>query len=514
MEKKVYSAIGPNIGFVNSNQLRITISLPKDLEVKKMTLKLLDENNNVKMIDAQSDGSCFNQFFYVLETLEEDKKYSYSFYVENSEIKIEFLNKDDLYFYKKSTLNGLSIGLVSCNNPFEFKDTKITPYNMWEKFDKAIIRKDTNLIIYAGDQVYNDSVEAELLTLLKTIDNKGAAHKILIDNYMKFWGNPAIKKLHAQVPSLMMWDDHDITDGWGGRPESFSNEKNFKTEWNNLFKTSQEIFKAYQASLNPIPLYSETFTSYLDLGITRIYLMDFRSEKNIKKHQLMSEQHLESFFKSLDAIPENIINIAIVSPVVPVRINPELEKSIEALGTALYQAREKTTEQSNGFWRWLSSLFTKSGLTDISDDSSDSLTSEYNLPTFVKILKKLYPLISRDKKVLFLSGDIHAGGFSEIIFQNNDRVITIPQVVSSPIAYQPMNKNVKNNSTTEAEIALFSDDKINIWARNKFYISQRNFALLKFSEDEVKCNLHLESHRIPFQEVLFSSLKSQESLKG
>src|SRR5690606_33281188 len=37
--------------------------------------------------------------------------------------------------------------------------------------------------------------------------------------YQKRWNNPDMSLMLATIPSVMMWDDHDIFDGWGSYPE-------------------------------------------------------------------------------------------------------------------------------------------------------------------------------------------------------------------------------------------------------------------------------------------------------
>ncbi len=46
-----------------------------------------------------------------------------------------------------------------------------------------------------------------------------AAEDHCFQGYLTLYARPEIAHLAARVPSVMMWDDHDIFDGWGSLPE-------------------------------------------------------------------------------------------------------------------------------------------------------------------------------------------------------------------------------------------------------------------------------------------------------
>ena len=37
--------------------------------------------------------------------------------------------------------------------------------------------------------------------------------------YLERWNIPVMSGIFASIPSVMMWDDHDIFDGWGSYPD-------------------------------------------------------------------------------------------------------------------------------------------------------------------------------------------------------------------------------------------------------------------------------------------------------
>lgn len=507
------SCIGPRIGFKSASTLRIMLALPFNIEIHQITLNLYDENKAF-LFSAKTDScnSQFNVFYFDLTELTPRQKYFYEFTVDSKILSITNLNTDDLFFYSPDGLQDQNFCLLSCNNPFEFKEKKHDKYNMWKILDESTDRKTTGLIIYGGDQVYNDCIEEKVLNInrntgLTIVEKRTQSLKLIIENYYSFWESKHIKRLHAQIPSLMMWDDHDITDGWGGRLDSFEGAE-FKNEWQKFFEYAREAFSKFQTICNPDTFVKSAFSSFLDIGDKRFYLLDLRSEKNIAKSRLISDEHLIQFFSTFDSMPENIRHIFILSPVVPVRINPVLEEQIENSSKMFFSIRNYLKANHPK----ISKLITKTQLADLSDDISDGLTSKINNPTFLKILNFLYLNVLKNKKVTFITGDIHIGGLSEIIFIDKKFNYVIPQIVSSPIGYQPMATSVKNQTTEDEEIILSSSDDLTIIARNIKYVSQRNFSKIVTNQVNVIVEMHFEGSIIPWKTIL--QTQYQESISS
>ena len=53
-----------------------------------------------------------------------------------------------------------------------------------------------------------------------TDEMRAAVEDFYFDLYRQRWGQPEIAPVLSQVPSMMMWDDHDIFDGWGSHPKN------------------------------------------------------------------------------------------------------------------------------------------------------------------------------------------------------------------------------------------------------------------------------------------------------
>lgn len=307
----------------------------------------------------------------------------------------------------------------------------------------------------------------------------------------------------ASTPSIAIWDDHDITDGYGSRPEQFK-EKN-KEKWGLFFQVAKECFEKFQASRNPENKFSKSFTNYLDISNTRIYLLDMRSHRNILKKQLFHKVDFVEFEKSLGSLPDRVTNVSMVSPVVIARSTKHFDMSTRVVGKSMYYLREllvKTIGKIGNVDVVIKKLFSKLMLPDLCDDLDDSLGSSKNIGEFKKLIKLILPRLKEGISFQFLTGDIHTGGRSDLCISDEEDHFRVPVVVSSPIGYEPMAKIVEKVTTARKTIELINDDDLLVTQKNGKYTSQRNFVFLNFEEGELLRTHYFEFEDLPEQELI------------
>lgn len=104
---------------------------------------------------------------------------------------------------------------------------------MWRRLVCEHGRAPFALLLHGGDQLYADEVVRSHPALsswaASTLPEKveqavypdmlEAAENYYFERYLKLYANTEFAYLGARVPALMMWDDHDIFDGWGSLPE-------------------------------------------------------------------------------------------------------------------------------------------------------------------------------------------------------------------------------------------------------------------------------------------------------
>ncbi|MDN5938574.1 MAG: alkaline phosphatase D family protein [Salinisphaera sp.] len=138
----------------------------------------------------------------------------------------------DRHFPVNAALDGdLRIGYVACNGMEEGDGRRsLSERNiLWQRLAADHDRQPLQLLLHGGDQVYADEMLRQHPALAAwgrsgkkpdpatafTDDMRQRARAWLFQRYLDLYSQPAVARLLARVPSLMMWDDHDICDGWG-----------------------------------------------------------------------------------------------------------------------------------------------------------------------------------------------------------------------------------------------------------------------------------------------------------
>ncbi|XP_070537538.1 uncharacterized protein [Ptychodera flava] len=212
---------------------------------------------------------------------------------------------------------------------------------MWTHMRIEHAMKPFHLLVMCGDQVYADPILVKLAEERKErgideTDTTGLleeARAKYFELYISRWRQPEQAFILSRIPSLMMWDDHEILDGWG----SFEEVTPFMNE---MYEAARENFILFQLRglreepsmqlsknigrhsvqwLHP-PTDSERnpridrgpFTYIVTFGDVCFMMLDNRSERTID--QIMSEQSRQEFvdiLKALDGFKHMFIVVGI-----------------------------------------------------------------------------------------------------------------------------------------------------------------------------------------------------------
>ena len=89
-----------------------------------------------------------------------------------------------------------------------------------------------HLLLMGGDQIYADSIW-EVVPSIKRWSEKKAerrstapftptmgrqVERFYFELYCSRWAQAEPARMFTRIPTVMMWDDHDIFDGWGSYP--------------------------------------------------------------------------------------------------------------------------------------------------------------------------------------------------------------------------------------------------------------------------------------------------------
>ena len=157
----------------------------------------------------------------------------------------------------------LRLGYISCNGQ-EAGDRDRDPDErncLWQRLAAQHAERPFQLLLHGGDQIYADEMlqvhpaarrwDASHRRDVATMELPQAARDGLRDylfgRYMELYGQGAPAWLMARVPSLAMWDDHDICDGWGSLPTP----KLDAPAGRDVFAVAREFFLLFQCGATP-----------------------------------------------------------------------------------------------------------------------------------------------------------------------------------------------------------------------------------------------------------------------
>lgn len=208
------------------------------------------------------------------------------------------------------------VALVSCNGAFEVDDPQ-RRYAMWRVLRRQIEAGDVDLIVHAGDQVYADSLVDRCSKMARAATDPDAAVQALTEEYRRLyveqsWTTPDVAAVLTSCPSVMMWDDHDIDDGWGSNDEDDQG-------WRRLFfAAARQAFIEFQVSLNPPAIDTSSFACGFSHGDLAFLLLDGRSHRLYKEGRVLGTGQLEVARKWLEAQPATLRRLYLVLGIPPV----------------------------------------------------------------------------------------------------------------------------------------------------------------------------------------------------
>ncbi|WP_309396904.1 alkaline phosphatase D family protein [Cerasicoccus maritimus] len=385
---------------------------------------------------------------------------------------------------------------------------------MWTKLAKQHKQSATrfNLLVLGGDQVYSDisldrfeddvldwswftSTKKQKATKV-TKEIEGQLHSLYTNLYCDSWiGNVPMMRVMATCPTLMMWDDHDIMDGWGsyenGRERWDIYAKGVYPAARDAFLLFQQHCKPGQAPARRLAEVGESNLSEVHvLGDLVIAHLDTRSER--KPEQVMSKRSwfaLNEYLNSLDGVKHLFLCVSV----------PVAYADFESIENILLKIP---------------------GDQGVEDDLRDHWRSEPHRITREKMLKSLFRF-SREKqcRVTIISGDVHVAAHGVIeLFDgesNFQRTNRIHQLVSSPImnkagnplvnlilAWQGSSEEVINTSIRARMLPLRWGDVMA--PKSRPYVWERNWLSLRPEKDTgaYRAEWHIEHSDYPCREEI------------
>ena len=279
----------------------------------------------------------------------------------------------------------LRFAFGSCHQPFGQADDdgrlqKHAGARIYPRIGRLFEEREAAFALWLGDQVYSDGI-AEL-----GVRERMAADPLVTDAdllatyrhlYRGYFNETGYRKLAEGVPAYLMWDDHDIFDGWG----SLLDKKPFDDR---LFRAADGAFREYQHLRNP--------GATLDAGGPHGYsfwhgdvgfhVADLRSERDYHAGRVLGDagwSRLDGFLA--EAAERGVPTIFVGLSVPMVHASPTLMRALQGL-------RASSGRDVRDRW------------------SVAAFAAERS-----KLLERLFTWQTggRHRQVIVLSGDVHVG---------------------------------------------------------------------------------------------------------
>jgi len=443
--------LGPFLGQVTTNSIKIWLHL----EAKARTVYVsVHPTEDTSQRSGTGKLNFTTEKMYTdcvtIEGLQPDTKYFYRLWTDPGYLEpldLQGLEQRELRFYTLSNDPNAQTDflIMSCHNPTVSTMDGFDGLAVWADVPQIIAsqrHKRVRFALLVGDQVYADEAKDALLNEA----TEAGRRRIYLEIYRKFWSSIHYRRVMCRLPAVMMWDDHDITDGWGSTEDSFvPGSDEFKPEWQRMFASASFMFGLMQASRNPPSLSEnpeEGFDCCFRVGTMGFVLMDLRTNRNLKKKRLWRPEQLARVKSWVEKNRGELKTLFVVSPVVFSHGSPVVEDFTASIWPLVMDAITYLTKNE-----WLGvglqTKFDKS-LGDIRDDIKDSWAWQDNANETEGVLSYLFALQNEKLNplsVIVLSGDIHTSGFASI-YSNDPRHETcssIPHITSSSVSYSPFN---------------------------------------------------------------------------
>ena len=270
-----------------------------------------------------------------------------------------------------------SFALFSCHNPFVeegfFSDsTRVKAERMeaWAALAQTLHRhsrrddKRLAFVIAGGDQMYTDGRPGiDIWEFLykkmkaakergKQLPEEGTMLTWFRDIFRAYWGFPDVREVFANYPTYMIWDDHEIGDGWGSFDVPNDRRKNLRCHpiykkadeiglshkqadelLHRMFNAAKEAYTEYEHSHNPDSLKKGEFYYKFTHGGCAFFVLDGRGHRDVNrpKYRIHGEVQMKEFAKFVGGLNPTEHKFLFVVSAVPVLHTAEwivgLEKS-------------------------------------------------------------------------------------------------------------------------------------------------------------------------------------------
>jgi hypothetical protein len=296
--------------------------------------------------------------------------------------------------------------------------------------------------------------------------------------YSAFSSFTTLDTVFKTLPSINIWDDHEIRDGWGSHGDEYDVLTDvINPKLSPYFSLSKRAFveHQWQSGINEPNANAEDLSQHFEYNNIAFFAFDLRSFRNINKNIILGDSQFEDFIEWCNGLRENQLAVILSSIPFFYGNTPYMEKL--------------AINNSKG---------------ELNDDIKDSWG--HNKFERDRILAELIKLRARKIKPVIVSGDIHTGALTEVWYQPNPKgghsksEVLCYELVASGLSHESLGEGqggIIKQGRHRTENQRWNDpgflilgDAFNIYPSVRMSRSDLNFGALEISKDSIP-KLHL-----------------------
>jgi hypothetical protein len=220
----------------------------------------------------------------------------------------------------------------------------------WKALAKYIDDAQPQFLLMVGDQLYLDEGKTNLFDKQNRNLPRKEMRAAIAEKYRGHWGRRVVRDVLANIPTYMVWDDHDIRDGWGSSASDsptlvarYPRGKRIFDKCQAYFENCRDASWHFQASHNPGPgdgisTAAPNYVAGIPPPATRqampyafrcgrlaVLMLDSRGERDVFREKwpilgMRQWQFIEQVFANL---PPDVDALAVITPTPIASIDPE-----------------------------------------------------------------------------------------------------------------------------------------------------------------------------------------------
>jgi PhoD-like phosphatase len=358
-----------------------------------------------------------------------------------------------------SSMTNLLFSVVSCNGA--------TQIGAWEPFNRFVESAQPSFIVMMGDQIYMDEDEPDVFETHFDSDST-TRRRAMAEKYRLNWSRGPVRRILANVPIYMVWDDHDIRDGWGSLASDSPTMAALHRRGAEIFRKStaffedaRDVYWHFQGCRNPSPVdpTGPELPNYIPGPLPRgvrlgmpfafrcgrliVIVLDSRGERDVfrKEFPILGARQWTFIDEVFARLPEDVDALAVVTATPVASQDPDGQtQRLMGSRTDDVEAFKRGDEhelfhpRSNSDKSELLKAIASARLAGVTgsqpnigdfqisnlDEARDQWSNHFSRPEQKDLLKKAFAArftnrsAAAGRGLVFLSGDIHIGCTFEV----------------------------------------------------------------------------------------------------